>query len=139
MPPIDAKQPLRSESVTCLLKRFPDGGLDDCFVRLEMACRLVEQYAVASLFLDEQEFPLLFDNSRNSYIGFPNHGDFEYSYSRASIPKQSLAPFIGHCGGLTPSATAGTTTIPTSAISERQILLENEGEHATKEELGHAE
>jgi len=47
--------------------------------------------------------------------------------------------FIDHCVGLTPSATAGTTAIPTSAISERQILLENEGEHATKEELGHAE
>lgn len=56
------------------LEGFANRGLDEGFIRVEVAGRLVEHGATALEFLDHQEAAVVFDEGGDSNVGLPGHG-----------------------------------------------------------------
>ena len=76
-PAVDADQILGDERIRRLLEHFARHRLEQGFVGLEVAGRLIEAHAVVRLLLDEQETAFAFDDRSNGHMGHPDHEDSE--------------------------------------------------------------
>ena len=72
VPTVNADQEFWAEMVRGFFQGLADNALNQRFIGFQVAGWLVEQLAVSGIFLDQQKFAVLLDDSGNGNMGFPD-------------------------------------------------------------------